>query len=229
MSQVIHTEDHRGKRAPNPQPPIRLPADTGCCSSTACRKSRLDGGPMCGDNSSNWEPSTFSKLPPCCQTRHQCVRRWRRSKRAPARGTVRYRYLKRHPRTKSGNSNSSRGSTGRGMRSTRRSWRASSGVKKRSVGRAGRGKFTFAELEELEADWEKIQRWLGRVRDRDFFDASQYRNAADALQHARSSLEIFTTAVYRSEGVAPERRDTAGALSRAENMSIGQQRRDVSR
>lgn len=60
-------------------------------------------------------------------------------------------------------------------------------------------KFTFAELEELEADWEKLQRWRERIRARDFFETSSQAAAEDELKRARSALDTFTTEVYSHE------------------------------
>lgn len=64
-----------------------------------------------------------------------------------------------------------------------------------------RGKFTFAELEELESDWEKLQRWDERVRARDFFDAPGRDILIAALRRAKIDLETFTTSVYAHENV----------------------------
>lgn len=60
-------------------------------------------------------------------------------------------------------------------------------------------KFTFAELEELEADWEKLQRWRERIRARDFFETFSQAAAEDELKRARSALDTFTTQVYAHE------------------------------
>lgn len=60
-------------------------------------------------------------------------------------------------------------------------------------------KFTFAELEELEADWEKLQRWRERIRARDFFETFSQAAAEDELKRARSALDTFTTQVYVHE------------------------------
>lgn len=59
-----------------------------------------------------------------------------------------------------------------------------------------RGKFTFAELEELEADWEKLARWRERIGARDFFGAPTRREAEAVLERARTALDAFTAAVY---------------------------------
>lgn len=64
-----------------------------------------------------------------------------------------------------------------------------------------RGKFTFAELEDLESDWEKLQRWDGRVRARDFFEAPGRQTLIVALRRAQTDLETFTASVYAHENV----------------------------
>ncbi len=72
-----------------------------------------------------------------------------------------------------------------------------------------KGKFTFAELEDIEADWEKLQRWQDRVTARDFFGAPGHALAVEALERGRAALERFTAEVYAREGVHEDR---SGAL-----------------
>lgn len=62
-------------------------------------------------------------------------------------------------------------------------------------------KFRFAELEESEADWEKLRRWFARLSERDFFGASGRRGAEEALGRGRRLLDAFTTEVYNHEGL----------------------------
>jgi hypothetical protein len=64
-----------------------------------------------------------------------------------------------------------------------------------------KGKFTFAELEDSEADWEKIERWLSRIEARDFFVAPGRAGAREARERGRAALEQFAVAVYQHEGV----------------------------
>jgi hypothetical protein len=64
-------------------------------------------------------------------------------------------------------------------------------------------RFRFAELEEGEADWEKLQRWYGRLIERDFFGAAGRAGAEAALARGRTLLDAFTSEVYRAEGLAP--------------------------
>ena len=62
-------------------------------------------------------------------------------------------------------------------------------------------RFRFAELEESEADWEKLRRWFGRLAERDFFGASGRAAAEEALARGRELLDGFTREVYRHEGL----------------------------
>ena len=65
-----------------------------------------------------------------------------------------------------------------------------------------RRKFTFAELEEIEDDFEKLTTWLGKIRARDFFPSEQSRIAADTLERCGTALKAFAEAVYKHEGIA---------------------------
>jgi hypothetical protein len=62
-------------------------------------------------------------------------------------------------------------------------------------------RFRFAELEESEADWEKLRRWFARLLARDFFGASGRSAAEEALARGRELLDGFTREVYRLEGL----------------------------
>jgi hypothetical protein len=63
-----------------------------------------------------------------------------------------------------------------------------------------KNKFTFAELEDLESDWEKLQRWHERVERRDFFRSPCRLEVTEALERAKVLLGGFSVAVYTSEG-----------------------------
>jgi len=73
-------------------------------------------------------------------------------------------------------------------------------------------RFRFAELEEGEADWEKLQRWFARLAERDFFGAPGRASAEEALARGRTLLDGFTQEVYRREGLGPDA--TAGRIAR---------------
>jgi Protein ChrB, N-terminal len=64
-----------------------------------------------------------------------------------------------------------------------------------------RRRFRFAELEEGEADWEKLQRWFARLIERDFFGAAGRGAAEQALARGRTLLDGFIQEVYRAEGL----------------------------
>jgi hypothetical protein len=57
-------------------------------------------------------------------------------------------------------------------------------------------KFTLAELEEEEAEVDKLERWHARIADRDVLAASGGRPARQALQRAREALDRYTQAVF---------------------------------
>lgn len=58
------------------------------------------------------------------------------------------------------------------------------------------GKFTLAELEEEEAELDKLERWRGRIALRDIHRAPGGSAAADALSAARAALECYSQAVF---------------------------------
>jgi DNA-binding transcriptional regulator PaaX len=59
--------------------------------------------------------------------------------------------------------------------------------------------FTFAELEENEADLAKLRQWLARVRERDVFGAPGLEAAAKALKACEQALEAYEARVYAEE------------------------------
>jgi cell division protein FtsB len=67
-----------------------------------------------------------------------------------------------------------------------------------------RQKFTFAELEDLEADWEKLVRWRGRIEARDFFAAPGRATTDVVMTRARASLDLFTCRVYEQPDTLEE-------------------------
>jgi hypothetical protein len=63
--------------------------------------------------------------------------------------------------------------------------------------------FTYAELEELEADLGKLQRWLDQVRARDHFAADGAAEAAEAIARGEATLAAFADAAFEHD---PDRR-----------------------
>jgi hypothetical protein len=62
-----------------------------------------------------------------------------------------------------------------------------------------KNKFTFAALEEIEDEYDRLERWLERVRARDPFGAPGGQHVDVRLAHARVKLEAFADEVQRRE------------------------------
>jgi hypothetical protein len=62
--------------------------------------------------------------------------------------------------------------------------------------------FTFAELEELEADLGKLRRWYAQVRARDYFGAEPGDGVEALLRQCEEELGAFLEAVVQEEEVA---------------------------
>lgn len=62
-------------------------------------------------------------------------------------------------------------------------------------------KFTFAELEEVEDDFQKLETWLGKIRPRDFFAGERLQAATADIEQCRDALARFAAEVYAREGV----------------------------
>ena len=60
--------------------------------------------------------------------------------------------------------------------------------------------FSFAEYEENEQDLQKLEIWLGKVRQRDFLGGRQAEDAAQLLDLCRKALQGFASAVFDREG-----------------------------
>lgn len=54
-----------------------------------------------------------------------------------------------------------------------------------------RGRFTYAEVEESEADLGRFERWMASIEARDYFDADGHAAAAEAIERCRAALAAF--------------------------------------
>jgi hypothetical protein len=86
---------------------------------------------------------------------------------------------------------SRRGSAPTGPASTPSSPPGLTGCWPRSARRPGAGKFTFAELEEIEQDLDKLAGWLDKIGGRDFFPGQDRERAEEALQRRREAVARF--------------------------------------
>ncbi|MDP9294681.1 MAG: hypothetical protein M3O90_09725 [Actinomycetota bacterium] len=57
-------------------------------------------------------------------------------------------------------------------------------------------KFTLAELEEKEAELDKLQRWHERIEARDIHGAPGAEQAEEALARAQEALDRYSSAVF---------------------------------
>lgn len=60
-------------------------------------------------------------------------------------------------------------------------------------------KFTFAELEEEEGEFEKLSAWHAKIAARDLFGASLREQADDSLKRIGSAFDGFSQKVYEHE------------------------------
>ncbi|MFN6528605.1 Chromate resistance protein ChrB [Nostoc sp. ChiSLP03a] len=66
------------------------------------------------------------------------------------------------------------------------------------------GNLTFAELEENEAELNKLRSWLPKIRDRDLFDTPKYSEATEALKACELDFQLFSQQIYQAEGIDSE-------------------------
>jgi ChrB-like protein len=66
-----------------------------------------------------------------------------------------------------------------------------------------RGKLTYAEVEESEADLERFHTWLAKIAARDYFTAPSGQAARDAVEQAAAELAAFEDAALRAEAPQP--------------------------
>ncbi len=62
-------------------------------------------------------------------------------------------------------------------------------------------KFTFAELEETEANFDRLEKWLRKIQKRDFQKTEKSKEATTALQTCRQRLNSFAQRTYAQEGM----------------------------
>ncbi|MCS3730957.1 MULTISPECIES: Chromate resistance protein ChrB [Bradyrhizobium] len=75
-----------------------------------------------------------------------------------------------------------------------------------------RRKFTFAELEEIEDDLDKLSAWLAKIKARDFFPNARIQAAKETLETCGATLRTFADEVYAQEGVVDATEVSTGSL-----------------
>ena len=66
-----------------------------------------------------------------------------------------------------------------------------------------RGRATYAEVEEPEADLERFRAWLVKIAARDYFNAPGGQAARDAVDEAAADLAAFEQAALQAEASQP--------------------------
>jgi len=67
------------------------------------------------------------------------------------------------------------------------------------------GRTTYAEVEESEADLDRLRTWIKRINDRDYFDAPGGSEAAEALARCVEEFELFESESLQADvPVQPE-------------------------
>jgi hypothetical protein len=79
-----------------------------------------------------------------------------------------------------------------------------------------RGRATYAEVEESEADLERLQKWLARVRARDYFDAPGRAEAEQTVERCATELTAFEIEALAAELPAEATRTTPRRLRAVE-------------
>lgn len=74
----------------------------------------------------------------------------------------------------------------------------------------GRGRATYAEVEESEADLERFEKWLTAIANRDYFDAPGGDEARAALQRCHEALATFETAALAADPADDDRPAASG-------------------
>jgi len=75
-----------------------------------------------------------------------------------------------------------------------------------------RRKFTFAELEEIEDDLDKLSVWLAKIKARDFFPNARMPAANETLETCGTALRTFADEDYAHEGVVDAADGSTGSL-----------------
>jgi hypothetical protein len=68
-----------------------------------------------------------------------------------------------------------------------------------------RGRATFAEVEESEADLERFRSWLAKIAARDYFDAPNATEAREAVERCAQALVAFEQEALNAEAPDPPR------------------------
>jgi hypothetical protein len=77
-----------------------------------------------------------------------------------------------------------------------------------------RGRATYTEVEESEADLQRLRTWLNRVRARDYFEAEGRLEAEAAVEQCADLLAAFEVEAFAAETSTPDAPPRAGTEPR---------------
>jgi len=72
-----------------------------------------------------------------------------------------------------------------------------------------RGRATYTEVEESEADLERFEKWLAAIADRDYFEAAAGAEARSAVRRCRDALAAFQVAALAADNTDPDSAEIA--------------------
>jgi hypothetical protein len=78
----------------------------------------------------------------------------------------------------------------------------------------GRGRTTYAEVEESEADLDRLRTWLSRIKARDYFGAPAADEAEAAVEHCVAALAEFEAEALATEAPEPAEASSKARVSR---------------
>jgi uncharacterized protein YdbL (DUF1318 family) len=76
-----------------------------------------------------------------------------------------------------------------------------------------RGRATYVEVEECEADLDRFRSWISKIAARDYFDAPGAAAARDALEAAAAELAAFEQAALSAEAPPEEPASASSAVA----------------
>lgn len=83
-----------------------------------------------------------------------------------------------------------------------------------------RGRTTYAEVEESEADLDRFEKWLTAIGDRDYFQAPGGAGAREAVQECRTALATFEAAALAADTAAEGNGTGTGTNSASPEASV---------
>lgn len=88
------------------------------------------------------------------------------------------------------------------------------------AGERARGRTTYAEVEESEADLERFRSWLAKIAARDYFGAPNAAEAHEAVERCAAELAAFEQAALAAEAPEPTADAATGTLAPVQRLRL---------